>query len=66
MKELDLIVLIMTPTRATLPYMAFQYANQNQEPYSNVVAVILFAIVFFTYMLLNIGGKADIAKSMGG
>jgi iron(III) transport system permease protein len=66
MKELDLIILIMTPTRATLPYMAFQYANQNQEPYSNVVAVILFIIVFMIYAILNLAGKADIAKSMGG
>jgi iron(III) transport system permease protein len=66
MKELDLVVLIITPTLATLPYMAFQYANQNQEPYSNVVAVILFIIVFLVYAVLNLGGKADIAKSMGG
>jgi iron(III) transport system permease protein len=66
MKELDLIILIITPTKATLPYMAFQYANQNQEPYSNVVAVILFIIVFLVYALLNLAGKADIAKSMGG
>jgi iron(III) transport system permease protein len=66
MKELDLIILIITPTKATLPYMAFQYANQNQEPYSNVVAVILFIIVFLVYAVLNLAGKADIAKSMGG
>jgi hypothetical protein len=36
------------------------------EPYSNVVAVVLFFIVFMVYAGLNIGGKADIAKSMGG
>ncbi|MDR2478091.1 MAG: iron ABC transporter permease [Treponema sp.] len=66
MKELDLIILIMVPAWSTLPYMAFRYSNQNFESYSNVVVVILFLIVFMVYALLNIGGKADIAKSMGG
>jgi iron(III) transport system permease protein len=66
MKELDLIILIMVPAWSTLPYMAYRYSNQNFEPYSNVVAVVLFLIVFLVYAVLNIGGKADIAKSMGG
>jgi iron(III) transport system permease protein len=66
MKELDLVILIMTPAWSTLPYMAYRYSNQNFEPYSNVVAVVLFLIVFLVYALLNLGGKADIAKSMGG
>jgi iron(III) transport system permease protein len=66
MKELDLIILIMTPNWSTLPYMAYRYSSQNMEPYSNVVAVVLFTIVFMVYAGLNIGGKADIAKSMGG
>ena len=29
MKELDLIILIMTPKTTTLPYLAFQYSNGN-------------------------------------
>jgi iron(III) transport system permease protein len=66
MKELDLIILIIVPAWSTLPYMAYRYSNSNLEPYSNVVAVILFFIVFIIYAILNIGGKADIAKSMGG
>lgn len=66
MKELDLIILIITPNWSTLPYMAYRYSSQNMEPYSNVVAVVLFFIVFMVYAGLNIGGKADIAKSMGG
>ncbi len=66
MKELDLIILIVTPALATLPYMAFSYSNGNMEPYSNVVAVIMFLIVLFVYWLTNKFGKADIAGSMGG
>lgn len=66
MKELDLIILIVTPKLATLPYMAFSYSNGNMAPYSNVVAVIMFLIVLLVYWLTNKFGNADIAKSMGG
>ncbi len=66
MKELDLIILIVTPSMATLPYMAFSYSNGNLDPYSDVVAVIMFLVVLFFYWLANKFGNADIAGSMGG
>lgn len=66
MKELDLIILIMTPSTSTLPYLAFQYQNQNIQQASNCVAIVMFLIVFLVYALATIFGKADMAKSMGG
>lgn len=66
MKELDLIILIVTPTTTTLPYLAFQYANQNSPQASDCVAIVMFMIVFLVYALANIFGGADLAKSMGG
>lgn len=66
MKELDLIILIMTPTTSTLPYLAFQYQNGNSPQASNCVAVVMFTIVFLVYALANIFGDADLAKSMAG
>lgn len=66
MKELDLIILLVTPNLATLPYMAFSYSNGNMEPYSNVVAVIMFLIVLLVYWATNRFGKANISGSMGG
>ena len=66
MKELDLIILLVTPNLATLPYMAFSYSNGNMEPYSNVVAVIMFLIVLLVYWVTNRFSKADISSSMGG
>lgn len=66
MKELDLIILIMTPTTSTLPYLAFQYSNQNSPQASNCVAIVMFSIVFLVYALANIFGDADLAKSMAG
>lgn len=66
MKELDLIILIMTPTTSTLPYLAFQYQNGNSPQASNCVAIVMFSVVFLVYALANIFGDADLSKSMGG
>lgn len=66
MKELDLIILLMTPTTTTLPYLAFQYQNGNSPQASNCVAIVMFSIVFLVYAIANIFGDADLAKSMGG
>lgn len=66
MKELDLIILIMTPTTSTLPYLAFQYQNGNAPQASNCVAIVMFSIVFLVYAIANLSGKADLSKSMGG
>ena len=66
MKELDLIILIMTPTTSTLPYLAFTYQNGNSPQASNCVAIVMFAIVFLVYAIANLSGKADLAKSMTG
>lgn len=66
MKELDLIVLLMTPKTSTLPYLAFQYQENNSPQASNCVAIVMFSIVFIVYALANIFGDADLASSMGG
>ena len=66
MKELDLIILIMTPKTSTLPYLAFQYQNQNCPQASDCVSIVMFSIVFLVYALANIFGDADLAKSMAG
>ena len=66
MKELDLIILLMTPKTSTLPYLAFQYQNSNSPQASDCVAIVMFSIVFLVYALANIFGDADLAKSMGG
>ena len=60
------IILIMTPKPSTLPYLAFQYQNQNCPQASNCVAIVMFSIVFLVYALANIFGDADLAKSMAG
>ncbi len=66
MKELDLIILLMTPKTMTLPYLAFTYQGNNSPQASNCVAIVMFLIVFLVYAIANIFGDADLAKSMGG
>lgn len=66
MKELDLVIILMSPQNRTLPYLAYEYATNNFGQASDAVAVIMFVIVFITYALANIFGNADISKSMGG
>ena len=66
MKELDLIILIMTRTTSTLPYLAFRYQNGNSPQASDCVAIVMFSIVFLVYAIANLSGKADLAKSMAG
>lgn len=66
MKELDLIIILMTPKMSTLPYLAYFYAAEGFEQLSNVVAVIMFAIVFLVYFLANKLTNADISKGFGG
>ena len=66
MKELDLIILIMTPTTSTLPYLAFRYQNGNSPQASDCVAIVMFSIVFLVYAIATLSGKADLAKSMAG
>ena len=66
MKELDLIILIMSPTTSTLPYLAFRYQNGNSPQASDCVAIVMFSIVFLVYAIANLSGKADLAKSMAG
>lgn len=62
MKELDLLVILISPSTQTLPYMAYSYNSGGMEQYSNVVAIIMFVIVYFIYWLANKFFKADITQ----
>lgn len=64
MKELDLIILVLTPKTATLPYLAYQYANGNSAQASNACAVVMFVIIFAVYALANRLGNADLSQGM--
>ena len=65
-KELDLIVILMTPTQATLPYMAYTYSTNGFQQPASAVAIVLFILVFLFYWIANKFFHADIAGGLGG
>lgn len=62
MKELDLIVILMTPSQQTLPYMAYSYSAENLIQLSSAVTIVMFVLVFFVYWFANTFTDADITK----
>ncbi len=65
MKELDLIIILVTPQLKTLPYMAYSYLTGGTEQYSNVVALIMFVVVFFVYWLAGKLSGDDVPLNLG-
>ncbi|MGN1203630.1 MAG: ABC transporter permease [Lachnospiraceae bacterium] len=65
MKELDLIIILITPQMKTLPYMAYSYLTGGTEQYSNVVALIMFMIVFIVYCIAGKFSKEDVSLNIG-
>ena len=62
MKELDLIVILMTPSQQTLPYMAYAYSAENLIQLSSAVTIVMFVLVFFVYWFANTFTDADITR----
>lgn len=62
MKELDLLVILMTPSQQTLPYMAYSYTTENFLQLSSAVTIVMFVMVFFVYWFANTFTDADITK----
>ena len=63
MKELDLVILLLTPKMCTMSYLAFMYTNENYEPYAYAIAVVIFILTFGSYW---IGGKISKVDLVGG
>lgn len=66
MKELDLIVLLVTPSNTTLVNLTYAYAETGFQQYSNALVVIIMTIVVGVYLISNKLGNADISKGIGG
>jgi len=62
MKELDLLVILISPSTQTMPYMAYSYMSGGMDQYSNVVAIIMFLVVFLIYWIANKFFNADISQ----
>lgn len=64
-KELDLIVILMTPANRTLSYLAFQYSRDGLAQMADAISVCVLTFVLFSYWIANRFAGADIGKSWG-
>ena len=65
-RDLDLIVLLITPRMTTLAYMVWWFIEGTNDSHANAVATFIFLIVFVTYILAKKIGKLDLAASIRG
>jgi iron(III) transport system permease protein len=66
MKEMELIILLVTPRTETLTTLTFYYAEKGYEQLTNVILMIIIAIVMTVYLLAVRFGKADLTQGIGG
>ena len=62
-KELDLIIIMMTPTTQTRSYLAFTYSQEGYNQMSDAVSVCVLVFILVCYTVANRFG-ADLNKSM--
>ena len=62
-KELDLIIIMMTPTTQTMSYLAFTYSQDGYNQMSDAASVCVLAFILVCYTVANRFG-ADLNKSM--
>ena len=62
-KELDLIIIMMTPTTRTLSYLAFTYSQEGYNQMSDAISVVVLLYILLCYIVANKIGGADISKS---
>ncbi|WP_445505482.1 ABC transporter permease [Niallia sp. 03091] len=65
-KELDLIILLVTPQTGTIPTLMFRYAQSGFQQYANALMLIIVVIIFVTYYIATKIGKVDFTKGIGG
>ena len=63
MRELDLIILLVTPANRTLTTLTFRFAEVGLYRYMNAIAVIIIAVVFITNALASRFNQAKIIRS---
>lgn len=66
MKEMELIIMLVTPRTETLTTLTFYYAEKGYVQLTNVILMIVIAIVIAVYVLAVRFGKADLTQGIGG
>ncbi|OCT16468.1 ABC transporter permease [Paenibacillus pectinilyticus] len=66
MKEMELIILLVTPRTETLTTLTFYYAEKGYDQLTNVILMVIIGIVITVYLLAVRFGKADLTQGIGG
>ena len=61
-KELDLIIIMMTPETRTMSYLAFTYSQEGYNQMADAISVCVLFFILVCYIIANRFG-ADIGKS---
>ncbi|MCL2227037.1 MAG: iron ABC transporter permease [Oscillospiraceae bacterium] len=64
-RDLDLIILLMSPGTTTLSYMVFTFSNSGYDVHANVLSAIVFFIVFAAFIIAGKVGKVDLTAGYG-
>ena len=62
-KELDLVIIMMTPSTQTMSYLAFTYSQEGYNQMPDAVSVCVLVFILVCYTVANRFG-ADLNKSM--
>ncbi|WP_413375382.1 ABC transporter permease [Alkalihalobacillus sp. 1P02AB] len=65
MKELDLLIMLVTPRTMTLTTYTFDLQEQGYAQTANAVVFIIVISIILVYALVSIFGKIDITKGIG-
>lgn len=65
-KQLELIIILITPTTETLTTLTFDYAEKGYTQLTDAMLIITILIIFCVYIISFIFGKTDLSKGIGG
>ncbi len=66
MRELDLLVLLMTPSTSTLMAMTYSYLESGFHQFSDAVTTLIVVIIIIVYFLAVKIGNVDMSEGLGG
>lgn len=66
MKELDLLIMLVTPKTMTLTTYTFDLQEQGYTQTANAIVFIIVMSIILVYLVVSIVGKVDITKGIGG
>jgi iron(III) transport system permease protein len=65
MKEMELIVLLVTPKTETLTTLTFYYTQKSFTQLTNAILIFTIFIILMVYLIATVFGKVELTKGIG-